>query len=442
MILYQLTPEGSTSSTTSFYTTGSDTISSTTTSSTSTSSITTSSTSTSAIVTSSATTSPAPTTTGAGFYLQVRATPVGLGKRDVVKYVSFDEVGNAIAVDENFAAQIFNGNDASFISNGMYVGTPWLANSPVQRTFNLPAGFHTWFFIGDVAQLQGTAGFCLYAPDFITAYVQPGDCENPVFLVRAPSPTSSSSTSTVTSTSSNSLTTSLTSESTLSTTDSTSSSSTTSSVSATATESSTFTSTASSSSTVESSSTGSTITASSTVGPETSTTSSMSSQSQTTSTLSSTGTVSSTEITTTSTTLTTSTTTTSGTATSSPFLIQVVAIPPANRRRDVLQVYVGFDGDAAIGTQDTGIAAVFFLDTSGRLTTDNGKQVGSLDTGNSRVFKFLSTPSGFTTWSFQSNIGQLAGADGFCLFDDGIYAWTDISTCPQPVLLVKGGMYI
>lgn len=121
-------------------------------------------------------------------------------------------------------------------------------------------------------------------------------------------------------------------------------------------------------------------------------------------------------------------------------MLQVIARPQSKRRRDVVQVYVGFDNDGAIPTEDLGIAAVFFLDNSGQLTTDNGKQVGTQISQDSRLSKFLSTPPGFRIWSFSSGIGQLSGADGFCLVFGGVYVVTDIGTCAQPINLVQAGM--
>ncbi|KAK5044816.1 hypothetical protein LTR84_010472 [Exophiala bonariae] len=246
----------STSSTNSSYAISSSTISSSITGLSTTSSSTTSSSGSSA----------APTTSGTGFYLQVTTTPPSLVKRDAVQYVSFDELGNAIVADLIFAALIFSGGNNSFISSGMYLGTPELADSPVRRSFKFPTGFHTWSFVGNLAQLEGTAGFCLDAgsANIIRAYVQPRGCANPIFLVRDVPQTSSLPTSTATGKSSNSLSTSSTSEST--TSSRSGSLSTTSSASSTATSNSTPPTSASITS-------GTTI-ASSMVGPQTNTISS------------------------------------------------------------------------------------------------------------------------------------------------------------------------
>ncbi|KEF58986.1 uncharacterized protein A1O9_03829 [Exophiala aquamarina CBS 119918] len=430
---------------------------------------------------SSRTSSAAPTTVGTGFYLQVTATPTGLGKRDIPQYLAFDANNNGIVVNDiSLASLIFNGNDNSFISNDLYLGTLELADSPVQRTINFPAGFHTWYFVGNLAQLEGTAGFCLYAPNLVRAYVRPEGCANPIFLVQSIFSTSSSTTSTITSTSSNSLAARSTSASTSSSSSSSSSSISSSagavitsistsltSVSSTNTtehstsipstdislssmsQSSTFISIASSSSSVASSSSSSTTTTSSTVGPQTADTSSTSLDSQIASSLSSTSSTelmtaavsTTTETTTTSITLTMSATTTSATATSSGFMLQAVARSLTKRRRDVIQVYVGFANDGAIATEDLGIASIFYLGNNGQLTTDNGKQVGSLISQDSRLIKFLNTPPAFRIWSFPSGIGQLSGAEGFCLISGSVYVVIDIENCAQPINLVQAALF-
>jgi len=123
--------------------------------------------------------------------------------------------------------------------------------------------------------------------------------------------------------------------------------------------------------------------------------------------------------------------------------LQVVTTPPGKkRRRDLVGVYVGFDdnNNGAIATQDLGIAAIFFLDSNGHMTTDNGKQVGSQITQDSRIFKFLNTPPGFSLWSFPGGVGQLAGAGGFCLIAGTINAVVDISICVEPIYLIQQGM--
>lgn len=98
---------------------------------------------------------------------------------------------------------------------------------------------------------------------------------------------------------------------------------------------------------------------------------------------------------------------------------------------------MGFDNDGAIATEDSDIAAVFNLDGNGRLTTDDGKQVGSQSNNQDSILtKFLNTPTGLRIWSFFSGIGQLQGAEGFCLISNSIYVVIDIENCAQPINLV------
>ncbi|KAK4938228.1 hypothetical protein LTR10_021301 [Elasticomyces elasticus] len=204
---------GSATSTSSSSTTTAST-SSTTSSSSSTSSSTSSSSVTSTSSSSSSTTPTATTTTttggtavtiGIGFYLEIAVTPVARAKRQdvAIQYLGFDANNKGVAVDGTAsAALVFDGQGNALVSDGMYLGTPADDTSLVQRTAVLPPGFHEWFFVGQTAQLQGTAGFCLGANGSVTAYVAPDICNNPIFLTQQNTTTSSTTSSSATSTAS------------------------------------------------------------------------------------------------------------------------------------------------------------------------------------------------------------------------------------------------
>lgn len=123
--------------------------------------------------------------------------------------------------------------------------------------------------------------------------------------------------------------------------------------------------------------------------------------------------------------------------------MKIIARPLRKHRRDLVKRYVGFDNDGAIATENSGVATVFKLDGDGRLTTDNGRQIGSQSSNQySRLTKFVNTPTGFGIWSFFSGIGQLQGAEGFCLESNSVYVAIDDENCTQPINLVQAGTYI
>jgi hypothetical protein len=79
---------------------------------------------------------------------------------------------------------IFNGNDASFVSGGLYLGTQSTEEyTPLERMPSIPSGFRTWSFAGIFAQLEGTAGFCLDQDGLISAFTVPQLRDNIISLV-------------------------------------------------------------------------------------------------------------------------------------------------------------------------------------------------------------------------------------------------------------------
>ncbi|KIV82625.1 hypothetical protein PV11_04723 [Exophiala sideris] len=137
-----------------------------------------------------------------GFVLRITATPSGLRRRQSgLQFLGFDANDNSIAVtDPDSAALIFEGDGSTLLSNGMYLGTEVDQEGPVERVSTMPAGFHDWIFVGGLAQLQGTTGFCLGGDGIISAIVSNSACSNNISLVRAASPLVSSTASTSSST--------------------------------------------------------------------------------------------------------------------------------------------------------------------------------------------------------------------------------------------------
>ncbi|KAK5189086.1 hypothetical protein LTR92_010939 [Exophiala xenobiotica] len=126
-------------------------------------------------------------TTGTGFILTITATATDSALRarqTTLQYLGFSNNRGIAVEDRASAALIFNGNARSFVSEGLYLGTPDTEEyTPVERTPAFPNGFHVWFFAGIYAQLQGTAGFCLDHDGFISAFVVPQLCDNPISLI-------------------------------------------------------------------------------------------------------------------------------------------------------------------------------------------------------------------------------------------------------------------
>ncbi|KAI1625615.1 hypothetical protein EDD37DRAFT_663993 [Exophiala viscosa] len=195
----------SASSTTSSSSSSSSSSTSSTTTTTSTSSTSTSSTTSTTTTTTTTTTGGTAVTIGVGFYLEIVATPVAKAKRQdvAVEYLAFDANNNGIAVSStDSAALVFNGEGNALVSDGMYLGTPADDTSLVERTSDLPEGFTEWYFVGQTAQLQGTAGFCLGANGSVTAYVASDGCSNPIYLVKQITTSSTNSSSSTSATSS------------------------------------------------------------------------------------------------------------------------------------------------------------------------------------------------------------------------------------------------
>ncbi|KAK5047552.1 hypothetical protein LTR84_006649 [Exophiala bonariae] len=147
------------------------------------------------------------TPTGSGFRLLVLQTPPGLVRRqDNAQYLSFDSNNNGIVVSSSGLSEdtlIFRANNDSLVVRNMYIGTPVLTNSKIQLSVDLPAGLRTWFFVGRLAQLQGSIGFCMDALGSITVYTEPDSCATPVFLaLDLPSDSATSSTTIASSTTS------------------------------------------------------------------------------------------------------------------------------------------------------------------------------------------------------------------------------------------------
>ncbi|KAK5550126.1 hypothetical protein LTR46_011875 [Exophiala xenobiotica] len=130
-------------------------------------------------------------TTGTGFILTITATATDSALRarqTTLQYLGFSNNRGIAVEDRASAALIFNGNARSFVSEGLYLGTPDTEEyTPVERTPAFPNGFHVWFFAGIYAQLQGTAGFCLDHDGHISAFTVPQLCDNPISLINNPS---------------------------------------------------------------------------------------------------------------------------------------------------------------------------------------------------------------------------------------------------------------
>ncbi|KAK5266340.1 hypothetical protein LTR99_003506 [Exophiala xenobiotica] len=126
-------------------------------------------------------------TTGTGFILtiEVTATISALRARQTtLQYLGFSNNRGIAVEDRASAALIFNGNDASFVSGGLYLGTQSTEEyTPLERMPSIPSGFRSWYFVGIFAQLEGTAGFCLDQDGFISAFTVPQLCDNPISLV-------------------------------------------------------------------------------------------------------------------------------------------------------------------------------------------------------------------------------------------------------------------
>ncbi|KAK5203008.1 hypothetical protein LTS03_011127 [Exophiala xenobiotica] len=132
-------------------------------------------------------TSGSASTTGTGFILTITATATDSALRarqTTLQYLGFSNNRGIAVEDRASAALIFNGNALSFVSEGLYLGTPDTEEyTPVERTPAFPNGFHVWFFAGIYAQLQGTAGFCLDHDGHISAFTVPQLCDNPISLI-------------------------------------------------------------------------------------------------------------------------------------------------------------------------------------------------------------------------------------------------------------------
>ncbi|KAK5203382.1 hypothetical protein LTR47_009606 [Exophiala xenobiotica] len=126
-------------------------------------------------------------TTGTGFILTIEATATVSALRarqTTLQYLAFSNNRGIAVEDRASAALIFNGNDASFVSGGLYLGTQTTEEyTPLERMPSIPSGFRTWSFAGIFARLEGAAGFCLDQDGLISAFTVPQLCDNIISLV-------------------------------------------------------------------------------------------------------------------------------------------------------------------------------------------------------------------------------------------------------------------
>jgi len=87
--------------------------------------------------------------------------------------------------DADSAALFFEGDESTLLSDGMYLGTEVAQEAILKRLSTIPAGFREWAFVGVLAQLQGSVGFCLGEDGFVSAFVSDSTCSNVIYLIRS-----------------------------------------------------------------------------------------------------------------------------------------------------------------------------------------------------------------------------------------------------------------